>query len=254
MMNEQNIAKMESLKLHGMAGVYRRYVEGRPREELEPDELVGRMLDAEEQQRESKKLGTRLRQARFKEQAPVEQIDWKHPRGLSKAQMMELLRGGWLQHHHNVIFTGATGLGKTYLACAVGHQACLDGHTVFFRRASRLFEELKQARGEGTYVNLLKRVARTRLLIIDDFALEPLDATARHDLHEILEDRYGLASTLVTSQFEPELWHQMVGDPTHADSILDRLTHNAHRIKLSGESIRKVRGKAALTAQETQAK
>ena len=247
-MNEQTIEKLENLNLRGMATVFRRHVEKTPRESLEPEELVARMADAEENERESKRLGTRLRQARFKEQAAVEQIDWKHPRGLSKPELMEVIRGGWLQHHHNVLITGATGLGKTFLACAIGHKLCIDGHTVFFRRASRLFDELKQARGEGGYTNLIKRIARARLLIIDDFGLEPLDATARQDLHEIMEDRYSMASTLITSQFEPPAWHQLVGDATHADSILDRLTHNAHHVRLNGESIRKTKGKAALTA------
>ena len=147
-----------------------------------------------------------------------------------------------------MIITGATGLGKTYLACALGHKLCRDGNTVLFRRTTRLFEELNQARGDGTYTTMLKRIANIRLLILDDFGLEPLDANARHDLLEIMDDRYGSASTLITSQFEPDHWHATMGDPTHADSILDRLTHNALRVRLKGESIRKTRGEGALTA------
>ena len=247
MMKEQTLEKMEAMKLRGMAAAFRRHVDQMPRPDLDPEELAAQMVDAEHQHRESVKLTSRLRTARFKEQATSEQIDWKHPRGVSKTELLNVLSGGWLQHHHNVIITGPTGLGKTYLACAVGHKLCRDGNTVLFRRASNFFEELTQARGDGTHGNMLRRIQRTSLLILDDFALEPLDANARHDLLEVMEDRYSSASTLITSQFDVDHWHTMVGDPTHADSILDRLTHNAVRVKLKGESIRKTRGKT-LTA------
>ena len=247
MMKEQTLEKLEAMKLSGMAQVFRRHVEQMPRPDLDAEELTGMMVDAEQQHRENLKLTSRLRYAKFKHEATAEQIDWKHPRGMVKAEMLEVLKGNWMPQHQNVIITGATGLGKTYLACAVGHKLCRDGNSVIFRRASRFFEELKQARGDGTYDNLLKRVARARLLILDDFGLEPLDTVARHDLLEVMEDRYGSASTLITSQFEPDHWHTTVGDPTHADSILDRLTHNSLRIRLKGDSLRKTRGKVPLT-------
>ena len=245
MMKEQTLEKLEVMKLTGMAQVFRRHVEQVPRPSLEPEELVALMVDAEQQRRETLKLSSRLRQARFKDQATPEQIDWKHPRGLVKAELIDVLNGDWLRYQRNLFFTGPTGSGKTFLACAVGHKLCRDGHTVLFRRATRFFEELKQARGDGTYDNLLKRIERTELLALDDFGMEPLDATARHDLLEIMQDRYSVASTLITSQFEPDHWHTIVGDATHADSILDRLTHNALRIKLTGESIRKSRAQPA---------
>jgi len=211
MMKEQTIEKLEAMKLSGMAQVFRRHVEHTPRPDLDAEELVAMMVDAEDQHRGNVKLTSRLRQARFKDQASAEQIDWKHPRGILKAEMLDVLGGSWLQHHHNVIITGATGLGKTYLACAVGHKLCRDGNTVLFRRTTRLFEELNQARGDGTYTTMLKRIANIRLLILDDFGLEPLDANARHDLLEIMDDRYGSASTLITSQFlrlPPFAWSQ----------------------------------------------
>lgn len=245
MITEQTLSKLESMKLAGMAQVFKRHMEKVPRPDLDAEELVALMVDAEYQRRETLKLSGRLRQAKFKDQGTPEQIDFKHPRGLAKGEFVNVLTGDWLQHHHNLFITGPTGTGKTFLSCAVGHKLCRDGHTVLFRRATRFFDELKQARGDGTYDNLLKRIARAELLVLDDFGMEPMDTTARHDMLEIMQDRYAVASTLITSQFEPDHWHGVIGDPTHADSILDRLTHNALRIKLNGESIRKTRGQGA---------
>lgn len=249
MINEQTIEKLDALKLNAMANALRLYLDRVPRGELEPVELVGTLVDAEYLHRENQKLSSRLRTARFKEQAAVEEIDWKHPRGVTKAAVMELMDGRWLEANQNLIITGATGLGKTFLACAIGNKCCRDKHSVIFRRSSRLFEEFRQARGDGTYAAVLRRVAKARLLILDDFGLEALDAVSRHDLLEILEDRYNVSSTLITSQFPPDKWHALISDDTHADSILDRLVHNARRIVLNGESIRKTRGQAALAPQ-----
>lgn len=251
MMKEQTLNRLAAMKLEGMEVVFRRHVEQVPRPDLEAEDVVAMMVDAEHQHRETRKLTSRLRTARFRDQATAEQIDWKHPRGITKGELLDILGGAWVNHNHNVIITGATGLGKTYLACAVGHKLCQDGQSVVFRRATRFFDELKQARGDGTYDNLVKRISKARLLILDDFALEPLDTLARHDLLEIMEERYAVSSTLITSQAEPDQWHLMVGAPTHADSILDRLTHNALRLKLKGESLRKTRGQNALTAGQT---
>lgn len=254
MLTEQTLDKLDTMKLAGMAGALRSHLATPNRPPLDALELVGTLVDAEFLARDNRRLTTRLRSARFKEQAAVEDIDWKHPRNLNRAQFTELLSGQWLRRHHNGAVIGKTGLGKSYLACALGNKFCRDGCTVMFRRVSRLFEELRQARGDGSYNALLKRIAKTQLLILDDFGLDPLDATARHDLLEILEDRYNISSTVITSQFPTEKWHALIGDDTVADSILDRLVHNAWRLNLDGESLRKTRGKAALTSPGADAK
>lgn len=193
--------------------------------------------------RENRKLQLRLAAARFKLQACVEDIDFGHPRGLAKSVMLELATSRWVQQRQNIILTGHTGLGKSYLACALGQKACRDGFAVVYRRAPRLFDELALARADGTHATLLKRFAKAQVLILDDFGLEVLTAQARKDLLELLDDRYQVSSTIVTSQLEPKDWHAVIGDPTLADAICDRLVHNAHRLKLSAsESIRKSEG------------
>lgn len=172
--------------------------------------------------------------------ACVEDIDFAHPRGLTKSVMLELSSSKWAQEHQNVILTGHTGLGKSYVACALGQKACRDGFGVVYRRTPRLFDELAVARADGTYTTLLKRLAKTNVLVLDDFGLESLTAQHRKDLLELLDDRYNTGSTIITSQLEPKDWHAVIGDPTLADAICDRLIHNEHRIKLNAaESIRK---------------
>jgi DNA replication protein DnaC len=156
-----------------------------------------------------------------------------------KAVMLDLASSRWVQSHQNVIFAGPTGIGKSWLACALGNKACRDGFSVIYRRASRLFDELAQARADGTYPHLLRRLAKAQVLILDDFAIEPLGAAQRRDLLEVIEDRYKTSSTIITSQLAPDQWHAAIGDATVADSICDRLVHNAHRLNLRGESIRK---------------
>jgi DNA replication protein DnaC len=198
------------------------------------------LADAEWLQRENRKLTTRLRRARFKQNATVEDINYAHARGLSKNVMLELNACLWVKNHQNVVVTGETGLGKSYLACALGQKACREGFSVVYRRASRLFDELAQARADGTFPLLLRRLAKTQVLILDDFGLEVLGQSQRRDLLEVLEDRYGSSSTVVTSQLDTDHWHPVIGDATIADAICDRLVHNAHRLRLKGgESMRK---------------
>lgn len=252
---EQTIEHLETLKLKGMAAVLRHHCSQVPRPHLDAETLLAQMVDAQLMTRHQQRLTSRLKQAHFKEPAHQDQIDWKHARGLRKPELLQILGGGWLQNGQNVLITGATGLGKTFLACAIGHRLCQDGHTVIFKRATRLFDELVASRGDGTYPARIRKLMATDVLILDDFALEPMNADARHDLLEIMEDRYAIKSTVITSQFEPDHWHTAVGAPTHADSILDRLVHNAMRIPLQGESIRKTRGKNnPLTKEKTQEK
>jgi len=242
MLIEQTIEKLMAMKFHGMAQALQGWLDSPKEKAIAPADLVGLLADAEWTARENKKLTARLRTARFRQEACVEDIDYQHPRGLVKAVMLELATCRWVDAHQNVIFTGHTGVGKSYLACALGQKACREGHSVVYRRASRLFDEVAQARADGSHFQLLRRLAKAEVLVLDDFGLEVLNAPQRKDLLEVLEDRYGVSSTIVTSQLEPKDWHSVIGDETIADSVCDRLVHNAHRVKLGGESIRKVKG------------
>lgn len=239
MLAEQTLDKLSAMKLHGMAAAFRQWLDQPKNKELSPADLVGMLADAEWLHRENRRLTSRLRKARFRLNAAVEDVDYAHARGLSKAVMLELSGCRWVANHQNVIITGETGLGKSYLACALGQKACREGFVVVYRRASRLFDELAQARADGTYPLLLRRLAKAQVLIIDDFGLEVLATAQRRDLLEVLEDRYGVSSTIVTSQLDTEHWHPVIGEETIADAICDRLVHNAHRLRLKGESLRK---------------
>jgi DNA replication protein DnaC len=240
MLMEQTLEKLNAMKLFGMAKALREWHDAPKKQTVEPQDFVGFLADAEWVYRENRRLHLRLLAARFKMPACVEDIDYGHPRGLTKSVMLELASSRWVQQKQNVILTGHTGLGKSYIACALGQKACRDGFSVVYRRTTRLFDELALARGDGSYATLLKRFAKTNVLVLDDFGLEALTGQQRKDLLELLDDRYNTSSTIITSQLEPKDWHAVIGDPTLADAICDRLVHNAHRLKLvASESIRK---------------
>jgi DNA replication protein DnaC len=241
MLIENTLDMLTTMKLHGMASALRQWLDQPKHKELAPADLIGMLTDAESLYRENNKLASRLKNARFRMSAAIEDVDYAHPRGLSKSVMLELSTCRWVANHQNVIITGETGLGKSYLACALGQKACREGFSVVYRRASRLFDELAQARADGTCLLLLRRLAKAHVLVIDDFGLEVLAAPQRRDLLEVLEDRYGNSSTIVTSQLDTDHWHPVIGDETIADAVCDRLVHNAHRLKLKGESLRKPR-------------
>jgi DNA replication protein DnaC len=250
MLLEQTMEKLTSMRLLGMAKALRQWCESPRDTQVAAEDLVGILADAEWVERENAKLTQRLRTAKFKEtSACIEDINYNYPRGLAKTTINELASSRWVASHRNVILTGETGVGKSYIACALGNKACRDGYSVLFRRASRLYDELGQARADGTLPLLLRRLAKADVLILDDFGSHTLSATERRHLIEVLEDRYGTTSTIVTTQLEPDQWHAVIGDETVADGICDRLVHNAHPIKLSGESVRKLKEKkGGLTA------
>lgn len=247
MLVEQTLDKLNSMRLIGMAAFLRTWLADPKQRDVSPLDLVGMLADAEWLHRENARLTQRLRNAKLKLQACVEDIDYAHTRGLTKSTILELQTSRWVREKHNVVITGPTGVGKSYLACALGQKACRDGFSVAYRRVSRLFDELAQARADGTLPLLLRRLAKTNILILDDFGLEVLGVAERKGLLEVLEDRYDVSSTIITSQLAPNAWHATIGDPTLADAILDRLVHNAHRLTLDGDSIR--RAKSTLTKQ-----
>ena len=240
MLNETTKDKLRSLKLTGMLSALDQ-IQGSPPKDLTALELLGLLADAELLARENRGLTRRLTGAQFRQPATLEDIDWKHPRGLKRPMILELQSSRWVARHENVIVTGPTGIGKSWLACALGQKACRDGFTVIYRRASRLFDDVVQSRGDGSYAKLLSRLTKVQLLILDDFALAPLESVARYALLDILEERHQRGSMLITSQLDPDHWHPVIGDPTVADSICDRLVNNAHRLPLKGDSMRKIK-------------
>lgn len=215
-------------------------------EQLSFEERLGLLLDREASFRDERRLQYRLRNARLRQSAVIEDLDRRHPRGLDHALMNRLIDGQWIKKRLNLLITGPTGAGKTWIACALGNQACRDGFSVQYHRLSRLFDELGYAQGDGRYPKIMRKLARTDLVILDDWGLAKLTAPQRRYLLEILEDRYQRRSTLVTSQLPVEHWHKTIGEPTHADAILDRLVHNAYRIALRGESMRKLNAKGGM--------
>jgi DNA replication protein DnaC len=236
---------LRELGLHGMAKAFGEIEASGEAATLSHAEWLGLLLDAEATNRRNKALLARLRYARLRHQAAVEDIDYRAPRGLDRALFNKLAEGSWIDAHDNLILCGPTGIGKSWLACALGHKACRDNRSVLYQRIPKLFADLALARGDGRYARLLRSLSGVQLLVLDDWGLHPLDAAARQDILEILEERYGRRSTIITSQISVDKWHELIGDPTYADAILDRIVHNAHRINLAGDSLRRKRAEKA---------
>jgi DNA replication protein DnaC len=244
MFNNQTLQTLRSLKLTGMAdGLEQQISQPSTHEELGFEERLALLVDRESMHRQNNKISRLLKAAKLKLQAYPEDIDYSHPRGLQKSQFADLLSSHWVHQHHNILITGPTGCGKTYLACVLATQACRHGLSVRYFRTSRLLEMLNVAHGDGRFPRLIQQIAKTDVLIMDDWGLEKMNLAQRNDLLEIMEDRHGLKSTVITSQLPIDQWHKAIGDATLADAILDRLLHNAHKLKLKGESMRKIMSK-----------
>ena len=240
MLNPPTMETLHTLKLTAMATAWTTQQQDAAVTGLSFDERFGLLVEAEWVARENLRLTRTLQAAKLKlSQACVEAIDYAARRELDKALIRQLATGRWVAEHQAVLISGATGTGKTFVACALAHQACRQGHRALYWRVPRLFQALALARAEGTYARLLGKLARMDVLVLDDLALVPLQEAERRDLLEVLEDRYGTRATIVTSQLPPNHWHEHIGDPTLADAICDRLLHNSHRLMLKGPSRRK---------------
>ncbi len=239
MLTHPTLDKLQSLRLSGMYQALREQMSMPDIGDLSFEERLGLLVDREMTERDDRRLKTRLHKATLRQAACIEDIDYRHPRGLDKALMMRLATCQWVREHHNLLMTGPTGIGKTWLACALGQQACRQGYSVLYLRLPRLLQEMPTAKGDGRYANVMAALAKTDLIILDDWGLAQFGDESRHDVLELLEDRHGRRATIVTSQFPVAHWHEAIGDPTLADAILDRLVHNAYKLALKGDSMRK---------------
>jgi DNA replication protein DnaC len=242
---------LKALRLDAMAAALAEQREQASYSGLGFEERLGLLVDRELTERSSRRLQRCLKTAKLRAPATIEDIDFRHPRGLDRAQILTLAQAHWAEHHRAVIITGPTGTGKTYLACALAHSAIRHGHTALYLRAPRMFDELAIARADGRISRLMATWARASVLIIDDLLLRPLSPDPAADLLEVIEDRARLRSTIVTSQLPVARWHEAVGDPTIADAALDRLLDNADRITLTGESMRRAEPERAASAATT---
>ena len=242
MLTEHTLEKLYSMKLNGMADAFKEQLQQPNMTELSFEERFSFLVDHLWTWKEDRRMKRLLSNAKLKINACIEDIDFKSPRGMDKSVILSLSSCDWIKRAQNIIITGPTGIGKTYLACALANRACRMSVSSLYLRAPKLFHDVAIARADGSYAKFMNKLAKTKLLLIDDLGLAPMTDPERRDLLEVIEDRHGLFSTIVTSQLPIKSWYEIVGDPTIADAILDRLIHNAHKIKLKGDSMRKKQG------------
>jgi DNA replication protein DnaC len=243
MLNQPTIEKLHAMKLHGMADAFHAQLETTDMSQLAFEERFALLVDRQWLWKENRALARRLRSAHLKERGVLEDIDYHHPRGLDRKLMRTLAGSEWVRQSQNVLLIGPTGIGKSWLGCALAQKACRDGFSVLHRRTAELFRDLEVAHADGSIGRVLLKISRIDVLVLDDFAMAPMKDVERRDFLEICDDRYQNRSMILTSQMPITHWHEQIGDPTIADSILDRVVHHAHRIELDGESMRKNRGK-----------
>lgn len=232
------LEKMKQMKMHGMARAFQLTLESEKNEKFTPDEMIHHLIESEWDERYNRRLDRSVRYARFRYKASMEQMNFDDNR-IDRNQIHRLADCEFVKRKENVIITGSTGIGKSFLASALGHQACSNGYRVLYQHSTKLFARLKIAKADGSYLKELARIEKQHLLLIDDFGIQPLDAQSRSSLMEIIEDRHGKSSTIITSQVPVSLWHEVIGESTIADAILDRIVHDAHRLEMKGESLRK---------------
>jgi DNA replication protein DnaC len=239
LLNHPTLDRLHELGLDGMAKGFRDLAANPESHSLDPAEWLGLLLEQEVTLRQQRRFEARARTAKLRHAATIEDVDFKTPRGLDRTLFLRLASCNWIREHRHCLITGRCGTGKSWLACALGDKACRDNLSVLYQRCPRLFAALALARGDGRYARLMRQLTKVDLLILDDWGPEPLTGEQRRDLLEIVEDRYNTGSLIITSQVPPDQWYEIVGNPTLADAILDRILHNAHRIDLKGESLRK---------------
>lgn len=236
----ETVTKMKQMRLLGMVRAFTHTMESGKNESFTPDEMITHLVDSEWDERYNRKLERTVKEARFRYKASIEQISFDDNR-VDKNQILRLADCSFIKRVENIIITGSTGIGKSFLASAIGHQACSLGYKVLYQHSTKLFARLKIAKADGSYLKELSKIEKQHLLLIDDFGIQPLDAQSRSALMEIIEDRHGKSSVIVTSQVPVNQWHDIIGEQTIADAILDRIVHDAHRINMKGESLRKKR-------------
>jgi DNA replication protein DnaC len=238
-MNAETLERMRKMKLLGMHRAFKISIESGKEETYTPDEIIAHLVEAEWEDRQNRSIEQKVKNARFRYKAVIEDMHYHTDRNIDKNQMMRFTDCSFIDKNENILITGSTGIGKSYIASAIGHHACGMGYRVVYHNTAKLFAKLKMGKADGTYIKEVAKIERQHLLILDDFGIQPFDAASRAALMELVEDRHGKSALIITSQLPVSKWHEVIGEQTIADAILDRIIHNAHRVELKGESLRK---------------